>query len=150
GPRLVLHLMISGRLHWRDAGPGAVRKGRPTRRDLAEFVFSTGVLHLTEASTHQRASLHVVPDDEAVHVLDPGGIEPLDASAAAFRAALQRERHTLKRGLTDPRIFSGIGNAYSDEILHRARLSPLRLTTQLEEDELRRLHEATRVVLTEW
>src|SRR5580765_2807859 len=119
GPLLALHLMISGRLHWRTAG--AVL---PRRTGLAAFDFATGSLVLTEASTKQRAALHVLANEAALRALDAGGVDPLAASDAEFAAALAREDHTLKRALTDPRLFAGIGNAYSDEILHRARLSP--------------------------
>ena len=118
---LVFHLMIAGRFRWKE--PGAAIPGKI---GLAAFDFPGGTLLLTEASRLQRASLHVLDGEAAVRALDPGGIEPLEATPEAFRAALRREDHTLKRGLTDPRILSGIGNAYSDEILHRARLSPLR------------------------
>jgi formamidopyrimidine-DNA glycosylase len=142
---LVIHLMIAGRLHWKPAGAKP-----PGKIGLAAFDFSTGTLTMTEAGTKKRASLDVVRGEAALRAHDPGGIEVLDADLAAFRAALTTENHTLKRVLTDPRVFSGIGNAYSDEILHRARLSPVRLSQALDEDELRRLHEATRVVLTEW
>jgi formamidopyrimidine-DNA glycosylase len=142
---LVLHLMIAGRLHWTAAGEAAKR-----RRALAEFEFTTGRLTLTEAGTRQRASLHVVRGDAALAALDPGGLEALDASPAGFRARLLAEDHTLKRALTDPRILSGIGNAYSDEILHRARLSPMRRTSQLDADSIERLHAAVREVLTAW
>jgi len=137
--------MIAGRLHWKPAGAKP-----PGKIGLAAFDFSTGTLTMTEAGTKKRASLDVVRGEAALRAHDPGGIEVLDADLAAFRAALTTENHTLKRVLTDPRVFSGIGNAYSDEILHRARLSPVRLSQALDEDELRRLHEATRVVLTEW
>ncbi|MFI5371945.1 MAG: DNA-formamidopyrimidine glycosylase family protein [Candidatus Eisenbacteria bacterium] len=142
---LVLHLMISGRLHWKPRG---ARLGR--KMGLAVFEFTTGALTWTEASTRKRASLHVVAGASALAGLDPGGLEPLDAPLEAFAAALTAERHTLKRSLTDPRVLSGVGNAYSDEILHRARLSPFRLTTQLEPDEMARLHTATREVLVAW
>jgi len=142
---LVLHLMIAGRLHWRE--PGAKVSGKV---GLAAFDFASGTLVLTEAGTKKRASLHVVRGDEALRAHDPGGIEVLAADLASFRAALTREKHTLKRALTDPRLFSGIGNAYSDEILHRARLSPVRLTSQLSDEESARLFEATRVTLEEW
>jgi formamidopyrimidine-DNA glycosylase len=142
---LVLHLMIAGRLHWKPAGTGIQRKV-----GLAAFDFPRGTLTLTEASTRKRASLYVVQGTEALAAHDPGGMEPLDADLAAFRAALARERHTLKRTLTDPRVFSGIGNAYSDEILHRARLSPVRMTTQLDDDETARLFEATQSTLRDW
>jgi formamidopyrimidine-DNA glycosylase len=142
---LVLHLMIAGRLHWKEAGARP-----PGKIGLAAFDFSTGTLTMTEAGTKKRASLDVVRGETALAAHDPGGIEVLDADLVAFRDALANENHTLKRVLTDPRVFSGIGNAYSDEILHRARLSPVKLSQALDEDELRRLHEATRVVLTEW
>jgi formamidopyrimidine-DNA glycosylase len=141
----VLHLMIAGRLWWKP--PGAALRGR---RDLAALDFATGALVLTEAGTTHRASLHVVRGTSALAAHDPGGIEPLLASPDAFRAALTRENHTLKRALTDPRLFSGIGNAYSDEILHAARLSPLQLTANLSEEETTRLYEATRQTLTTW
>jgi len=142
---LVVHLMIAGRLHWKK--PGA---GLPGRRGLAAFDFDHGTLLLTEAGTKKRASLHVLGSREALRRMDPGGIEVLECGFEAFRAALTRESHTLKRALTDPRLFSGIGNAYSDEILHRARLSPFRLTGGLEPQGQRRLFEAAREVLTEW
>ncbi|MEZ4332368.1 MAG: DNA-formamidopyrimidine glycosylase family protein [Myxococcota bacterium] len=142
---LVLHLMVAGRLHWK---PRTARLPRKTTH--AAFDFPRGSLHLTEAGTRKRASLHVVAGEAALRALDPGGLEVLDATADAFRAALLRERHTLKRALTDPHLFAGIGNAYSDEILHRARLSPVKLTDRLAEDEIARLFEATRDVLTAW
>lgn len=142
---LVLHLMISGRLRWRRRG--AKPPGRP---GLAAFDFSTGTLLLTEASRKKRASLHVVKGREALEALNPGGLEVLEASRAAFREALLRENRTLKRALTDPRLFSGIGNAYSDEILHAARLSPVRLTSRLSEEEIARLHGSAQQVLTMW
>jgi formamidopyrimidine-DNA glycosylase len=142
---LVLHLMIAGRLRWRPAGTKL-----PGKLGLAAFDFSSGTLLLTEASSRQRAALHVVEGEAALGALDPGGIEPLDADLARFRAAVLRERHTLKRTLTDPRILSGIGNAYSDEILHRAKLSPVRLTDQLTADEMARLHAATQETLADF
>jgi len=142
---LVLHLMIAGRLHWKPAGTRIQGKV-----GLAAFDFPRGTLTLTEASTRKRAALHVVRGEAALAAHDPGGIEVLDADLAAFRAALVRERHTLKRTLTDPRIFSGIGNAYSDEILHRARLSPVRMTNQLDDAEIARLWETTRKTLRDW
>ena len=142
---IVIHLMIAGRLHWR--GPG---EKRCPRGILASFEFANGTLHFTEAGTRKRASLAVVRGEEALRALDPGGIEPLASGFEAFHAALQAENHTLKRALTDPRLFSGIGNAYSDEILHAARLSPLKLTRALTEDEARRLHQAVRVTLATW
>ena len=142
---LVLHLMIAGRLRWLAAGAKP-----PGKVGLAALDFSTGALVITEASTRQRASLHLVEGAEALRALDPGGLEVLDADLDAFRAALRREDHTLKRALTDPRLFSGIGNAYSDEILHRARLSPFKRTLRLTDEESARLFAATRSTLTEW
>jgi len=142
---LVVHLMIAGRLHWYDAGARV-----PGRAPLATFVFDRGTLTLTEAGTKQRASLHVVAGEAALAALDPGGVEPLESTPASFAAALRREDHTLKRALTDPRILSGIGNSYSDEILHLARLSPLRRTPQLSAEELARLHDAVLAVLVHW
>ncbi|MBI3081629.1 MAG: formamidopyrimidine-DNA glycosylase [Gemmatimonadetes bacterium] len=142
---VVLHLMIAGRLHWTEAG-AALPKGR----GLAAFDFATGTLQLTEAGTKHRASLHLARGRPALAALDPGGLEVLTADLAAFRAALTRERHTLKRALTDPRLFSGIGNAYSDEILHAARLSPLALTGKQSEPDIARLHRATRDTPTAW
>jgi formamidopyrimidine-DNA glycosylase len=144
GPLLVLHLMIAGRLHWFE--PGRPAKGRP----LLALAFDRGTLTLTEAGTRHRASLHVVPDARALAALDPGGLEVLAAPLEAFAERLVREDHTLKRALADPRLFSGIGNAYSDEILHRARLSPLRRTPQLDGDEIARLFEAARGTLADW
>jgi formamidopyrimidine-DNA glycosylase len=138
---LVLHLMIAGRLQW------PARKGRNT---LAIFEFEDGTLSLTEAGTKRRASLHLVEGEAALKSMDPGGMEVLDSSLEQFSSRLTSENHTLKRALTDPRLFAGIGNAYSDEILHRARLSPISLTKDLEEDEIRRLHVATLQVLQEW
>jgi formamidopyrimidine-DNA glycosylase len=142
---VVIHLMIAGRLHWR--GPGEKRRPQGV---VASFEFPGGTLHFTEAGTRKRASLTVVRGEAALRALDPGGVEPLRATFEEFRAALGRESHTLKRALTDPRLFSGIGNAYSDEILHAARLSPLKLTRSLTEEEARRLHEAVRVTLASW
>jgi len=145
GPVLALHLMISGRLHWRAAGVTI-----PKRTGLAAFDFAPGSLLLTEASTKQRAALHVFADPAGLAAIDAGGVEPLTASVDDFAAVLRSEDHTLKRSLTDPRLFSGIGNAYSDEILHRARLSPFKRSTRLDGDELARLHSAVRAILTEW
>jgi formamidopyrimidine-DNA glycosylase len=142
---LVLHLMIAGRLHWRK--PGASLAGRQM---LAAFDFPTGSLVLTEAGSERRASLHVVRGEKDLRALDPGGVDVLTASLDIFATTLTSENHTLKRALTDPRLFSGIGNAYSDEILHRARLSPLALTKKLKPEEIVRLHEATRASLLEW
>lgn len=142
---LVIHLMIAGRLHWRDRG-ARPRRGTP----LASFAFATGTLVLTEAGTTRRASLHLVRGVQALAGFDRGGLDVLTADEAAFAARLRSERHTLKRALTDPRLLSGIGNAYSDEILHRARLSPLTLTDRLGTDEMTRLHAAARSVLAQW
>ncbi len=142
---LVLHLMIAGRLHWKK--PGAKLPGRI---GLAAFEFDAGTLLLTEAGTKRRASLHLVRGEAGLAVHQPGGLEVLDADLPAFRAALGRENHTVKRALTDPRLFSGIGNAYSDEILHRARLSPVTWTSRLSDEESARLFEATRATLSEW
>lgn len=142
---LVLHLMIAGRLQWRAAGAAAVGKA-----DLAAFDFPDGTLLLTEAGTKRRAALHLVQGAAALARMDPGGLEVLDADPNSFHAALVRENHTLKRALTDPRLFSGIGNAYSDEILHQARLSPFKLTTRLTDEEAARLFDAARRVLREW
>jgi formamidopyrimidine-DNA glycosylase len=142
---LVLHLMIAGRLHWFAAG--ARKTGRAA---LAYFVFDTGTLTLTEAGTKRRASLYVFGSSQQLAQHDPGGLEILDAPYEEFRRRLLAENHTLKRSLTDPRTFSGIGNAYSDEILHRAHLSPIALTRKLDESSVRALYEAIRVVLPEW
>ena len=142
---LVVHLMIAGRFQWR---PLAVKT--PQKIGLAVFDFAHGTLVLTEAGTKKRASLHVVRGVVELHRFDAGGIDPLTADLASFRSVLTHENHTLKRTLTDPRLFSGIGNAYSDEILHRARLSPILLTTKLGQDEITHLHEATHNVLSEW
>ncbi len=142
---LVLHLMIAGRLRWRATGEPVPRK-----RGLAAFDFSTGTLLLTEASTKKRASLYVVRGEAALAALDPGGLEVLEADVGAFAAALRRENRTLKRVLTDPRLLSGIGNAYSDEILHRARLSPLQRTQHLDDAAIARLYRATQETLREW
>jgi formamidopyrimidine-DNA glycosylase len=142
---LALHLMIAGRLRWRPAGTKV-----PAKVGLAAFDFPGGTLLLTEASTKKRASLYLVRGEDAVRALDPGGIEPLDADAAAFAAAMRRENHTIKRALTDPHLLSGIGNAYSDEILWRAQMSPARLTQKMSDEELARLLEATKSTLREW
>jgi len=141
----VVHLMIAGRLRWCERGAKL-----PGRLGLAAFDFSTGTLILTEAGTKRRASLHLVRGASALAQLDPGGVEVLECDLATFGAMLQRENHTLKRALTDPHAFSGIGNAYSDEILHRARLSPLQWTSKLDPGEIARLFEATRATLIEW
>ena len=142
---LVLHLMIAGRLHWNNSAP---KLG--SRNLLAVFEFENGFLWLTEAGTQRRASLTVVEGEAGLESLSAGGIEPLDADLAAFADALRSANHTLKRVLTDPHIFSGIGNAYSDEILHRARLSPIAMTQKLSAEEIERLYDATRATLTEW
>ncbi len=142
---LVLHLMIAGRLRWRERGAKP-----PGRLGLAAFDFPTGTLLLTEAGSKKRAALHLVRGTEALRALAPTGLEVLSADLPTFREVFLRERHTLKRTLTDPRLLSGIGNAYSDEILHRARLSPVRLNDQLDEGEVARLYDACRAVLTEW
>jgi formamidopyrimidine-DNA glycosylase len=142
---VVVHLMIAGRLHWRPSGARP-----PGRIGLAALDFSTGTLVLTEAGTKRRAALHLVRGEAALRAHDPGGLEVLACDPAAFRAAVTRESHTLKRALTDPTILSGIGNAYADEILHRARLSPVRLTSRLTDEEIGRLLDAARATLTEW
>jgi len=142
---VVIHLMIAGRLHWKAAGARP-----PGKIGVAAFDFSTGTLVMTEAGTKKRAAIHLVRGAGALAEHDPGGLEPLTASLEEFRAALTTESHTLKRALTDPTIFSGIGNAYGDEILHRARLSPVKLTRALSDDETKRLYEATRATLADW
>jgi formamidopyrimidine-DNA glycosylase len=143
---LVFHLMIAGRLHWLIPA-AAAKKGRGA---LAYFVFDTGTLTLTEAGSKRRASVYVFSSSTDLTRIDPGGLEVLDASLEDFSSRLRAENHTLKRSLTDPRTFSGIGNAYSDEILHRAHLSPVALTQKLTPEAIRRLYEAIRVVLPEW
>jgi len=142
---LVLHLMIAGRLRWRSAG-----KKLAGRMVLATFGFPRGTLYLTEAGSTRRATLHLVRSEAALAPFERGGLEVLEAPLEPFAARLRSESHTLKRALTDPRLFSGIGNAYSDEILHRARLSPLALTSRLAEAEVARLYAATSEVLLEW
>ncbi len=142
---LVLHLMIAGRLHWAAAKP---KLG--SRNNLAAFEFDNGWLWLTEAGTQRRASLTVVQGEEGLKSLSAGGVEPLEVDLEAFAVALRAENHTLKRALTDPHIFSGIGNAYSDENLHRAQLSPIAMTQKLSAGEIERLYEATRATLIEW
>ena len=142
---LVLHLMIAGRLHWRPAGAKLAR-----RQSLAAFDFPNGSLVLTEAGTKHRASLHVVSGEEGLKVVDPGGIEVLSSTPESFREAMTAENRTLKRALTDPRILSGIGNAYSDEILHASQLSPIALTQKLKPDEWKRLFAATQDTLRLW
>ncbi|HKE22726.1 MAG TPA: DNA-formamidopyrimidine glycosylase family protein [Bryobacteraceae bacterium] len=142
---LVLHLKIAGRLHWRHTAPklGA-------RNLLAVFEFDCGALTLTEAGSERRAGMHVTSGEVGLAMLDAGGIEPLEADVAQFAAALRAENHTLKRALTDPRLIAGIGNAYSDEILHRAKLSPVALTQKLASEEIGRLWNATRATLIDW
>jgi formamidopyrimidine-DNA glycosylase len=142
---LVIHLMVAGRLHWKPAGAKPPAKGA-----LAYVEFGGGTLLLTEAGSRRRASLHLLAGDAALAALDPGGLEVMDCSAEAFGAQLRAENHTLKRVLTDPQRFSGIGNAYGDEILHRARLSPLQLSQALSDAQRQQLFEATRAVLGEW
>jgi formamidopyrimidine-DNA glycosylase len=142
---LVLHLMIAGRLHWRQAGVKLAG-----RLALAAFDFPDGSLLLTEAGSRKRASLHVVAGEAALAALDPGGLEVLKSDSAAFASVLTSANHTLKRALTDPRMFSGIGNAYSDEILFEARLSPVTLTRRLTQEEIQRLFDATRRMLKQW
>jgi formamidopyrimidine-DNA glycosylase len=142
---IVLHLMIAGRLRWRNRGAAI-----PGKVGLAAFDFPTGTALLTEAGSKRQASIHVMNGAEAVAAMDPGGLEVMEADRGAFAARLTRTNHTLKRALTDPHIFSGIGNAYSDEILHAARLSPMKLTNALNEDEIERLFHATRETLEVW
>ena len=142
---VVIHLMVAGRLRWRKSGVKISKK-----QGLAAFDFPDGMLLLTEAGSTRRASIHVVEGRRQLQAHDRGGLEVLNADLDAFRTALQRENHTLKRALTDPRLFSGIGNAYSDEILHAARLSPFARTQKLKPDEVVRLFRATRETLTRW
>ena len=142
---LVLHLMIAGRLHWKQ--PAAKLAGKVS---LAALDFASGTLVLTEAGTKKRASLHIVSGEEALRQHDPGGLEVLDCSLGAFEEALRRRNHTLKRALSDPTLFSGIGNAYSDEILHQARLSPVALTQKLPAEQVQRLHQAVQETLRAW
>ncbi len=142
---LVLHLMIAGRLHWKPKGAKP-----PGKIGLAAFDFANGTLMFTEAGTKKRASIHIVRGDAALEEHQPGGLEVLNSDLASFRAKLRSENHTLKRALTDPHLFSGIGNAYSDEILHRAQLSPLAWTSRLTEEQTERLFEATQMTLCEW
>lgn len=145
GVWLVLHLMIAGRLHW------AAKSVKPDgRRVLAAFEFGPGTLTLTEAGSQKRASLHVVPDEAGLDALDPGGIDVLAATPEQFAARLTQANHTLKRALTDPRLFSGVGNAYSDEILHRAQLSPILLTQKMTPAQIEHLRNATHSTLIEW
>jgi formamidopyrimidine-DNA glycosylase len=141
---LVVHLMIAGRLHWKEG------RAASAPRALAVIDFSNGILWLTEAGTQRRASMHLLAGEEALHGLDPGGLEVLDADLDQFAAVLRAENHTLKRALTDPRSFSGIGNAYSDEILFEARLSPAAMTQKLSDEEVVRLFAAIRTTLEDW
>ena len=142
---LIVHLMVAGRFQWKTRGSSI-----PARLGLAAFDFPTGTLLLTEAGSKKRASLHLAKGESALASFDRGALEVLDSSLKDFAGTLTRENHTLKRSLTDPRLFSGIGNAYSDEILHRARLSPLKLTSKLTTEEIARLHKAVKSTLTEW
>ena len=144
---LVIHLMIAGRLRWREPNQ---KLGIGPKLILASFEFPAGTLFFTEASSKKRASIQLVRGEDALRALDPGGVEPLEATLEEFHDALTRENHTLKRALTDPHLFSGIGNAYSDEILHAARLSPLKLTRSLSDEEFLRLYNATRATLRIW
>lgn len=141
---LVIHLMIAGRFHWKE------KPAKPNRQTLASFVFPSGMLMLTEAGSKKRASMYFVRGESALAAHDPGGLEVLEADFDSFKARLTLENHTLKRSLTDPHFFSGIGNAYSDEILHAAGLSPLKLTKRLEDSEILRLYESTRATLGFW
>jgi formamidopyrimidine-DNA glycosylase len=142
---LVIHLMIAGRFQWKDKDARI-----PGKLGLAAFDFASGTLLLTEAGSKKRASLHLLHGTQALANFNRGGLEVLDSSLEEFREALTHENHTVKRSLTDPRLFSGIGNAYSDEILHKARLSPMKLTSKLTEEEIARLHIATKFTLAEW
>jgi formamidopyrimidine-DNA glycosylase len=141
---IVIHLMIAGRLVWKPVG------AKTTKNAIAALELENGTLFFTEAGTRKRASLTLVRGEAALNALDPGGLEPMTATLGEFAAALRRERHTIKRALTDPGLFSGIGNAYSDEILHAAKLSPMKMTTSMGDDEVRQLFEATRVTLASW
>ncbi|HYD56305.1 MAG TPA: DNA-formamidopyrimidine glycosylase family protein [Burkholderiales bacterium] len=145
GLYLVLHLMVAGRLRWLEGGAKP-----PGRITLALFEFETGTLAFTEAGTKRRASLHVVEGEENLKRMDPGGLEVLSLTKAQFEARLRSENHTLKRALTDPHLFAGIGNAYSDEILHRARLSPIAFSRKISSEEVQALYEATRATLQDW
>jgi formamidopyrimidine-DNA glycosylase len=153
---LVIHLMIAGRLHWKEHVVSSSRKAprrisKPSKRDLAVFEFENGTLSLTEAGTQRRASLHLVTGEAGLRDLNPGGLEIFELeNHERFATTLQSANHTLKRALTDPRLFSGIGNAYSDEILFEARLSPIKLTQKLTGNEVERLYDATRATLTQW
>jgi formamidopyrimidine-DNA glycosylase len=142
---IVIHLMIAGRFRWLKAG-----SKMPGRMGLAAFDFENGSLVLTEAGTQRRASITLVRGEDSLQEIDRGGVEPLEVDEKTFAGQLKRENHTLKRSFTDPTLFSGIGNAYSDEIFHRARISPIKLTSRLTDDEITRLYNATREVLIEW
>jgi formamidopyrimidine-DNA glycosylase len=142
---IVVHLMIAGRFHWKEG-----KAAKPNRQTLASFIFPTGTLMLTEAASKKRASIYLTKGEASLALHDPGGLEVLDASLESFKDRLVTENHTLKRALTDPHFFSGIGNAYSDEILHAAGLSPLKLTSKLEEHEVQRLYEAVKATLGFW
>ena len=144
---MVIHLMVAGRLQWKE---GTERPKLQKKRGLARFDFASGSLTLTEAGTKKRASLRIVQGEDELARLDPGGLEVMEANLTSFTRALRVENHTLKRSLTDPHLFSGIGNAYSDEILHRAKLSPVQWTSRLSDDEIERLYVATRDTLKEW
>ena len=144
---MVIHLMIAGRLQWKE---GSDRPKLQKKRGLARFDFASGSLTLTEAGTKKRASLRLVQGEDELARLDPGGLEVMESDLASFTRALRLENHTLKRSLTDPHLFSGIGNTYSDEILHRAKLSPVKWTSRLRGDEIERLYVATRDTLKEW
>ncbi len=141
---IVIHLIIAGRFHWKNSSP------KPNKQTLALFNFPSGTLALTEAGSKRRASMHVVRGEAALSAHNPGGLEVLESDLGSFRAALTRENHTLKRALTDPHLFSGIGNAYSDEILHAAGLSPLKLTNRMDDSEIERLYEAAQNTLRSW
>src|SRR3984893_18158333 len=142
---IVIHLMIAGRFKWLPSGSKI-----PAKLGLAAFHFSSGTLLMTESGSKRRASLHLIRGEAGVRALDPGGVEVLDIDLETFRSLMTRERHTLKRTLTDPHLFSGIGNAYSDEILHRAKLSPIQMSTSLSDEQMARLFDATRTTLTDW
>ncbi len=143
---LVIHLMIAGRFHWSNVARAAIKK----KLGLAAFDFAHGTLQFTEAGSTRRASLHLVQGEDGLAAFDRGGLEVLDAPLEEFRETLTSENHTVKRALTDPTLFSGIGNAYSDEILHRAKLSPMKLTSKMSDEEIARLHDATRVTMLDW
>ena len=153
---LVLHLMIAGRLHWKEGGSKrsprklSPKTSKPPKNHLAAFQFNNGTLSLTEAGTQRRASLHLVTGEAGLQRLNPGGLEIFETDLEGFAEVLQSSNHTLKRALTDPRLFSGIGNAYSDEILFDARLSPIALTQKLTSEEIERLFDSTRGTLTRW